>query len=138
MKGLFKVLLISALVLSVGVSFARSPEKHAELCAKDWLSLIDGKQYAQSYDDAASFFKAMVDKDQWIKTLTNLKSMLGEVESRQLVSMKRENKMAGAPDGEYVVLVYKTKFAKKSAAQEVVIPMLDKDGKWRVSGYHID
>ncbi|MDD5424515.1 MAG: DUF4019 domain-containing protein [Candidatus Omnitrophica bacterium] len=46
--------------------------------------------------------------------------------------------MQGAPDGEYVILVYKTDFKRKVGAQEIVVPMLDKDGKWRISGYNID
>lgn len=135
MKRLFVGILLVA--LTFGICFAASPEKKAVTAARNWLELIDGKNYAKSYDDAASFFKAMVKKDDWIGTLGNLRSMLGPVESRQLVSKKYETKMPGAPDGEYVILVYKTRFGKKSGAQEVVVPMLDQDGKWRVSGYYI-
>lgn len=137
MKNLFRNILIATLVLSFGTCFAASPEKKAERAANDWLALIDGKNYAESYDEAATFFKAMVDKNDWIKTLRNLRSMLGEATSRKLLSSKRANKMAGAPDGEYVILTYKTKFDKKADAREVIVPMLDKDGKWRISGYHI-
>ena len=63
--------------------------------------------------------------------------MLRGVVSRQLISETYETTMPGAPDGEYVVLKYKTKFEKKENAEEVVVPMLDTDGKWRVSGYYI-
>jgi len=137
MKNLLRNILIATLVLSFGVCFAASPEKKAEKAANDWLAFIDGKNYAESYDEAAGFFKVMVDKDDWIKTLANLRSMLGEAVSRKLLSADRANKLAGAPDGEYVILTYKTKFDKKPDAREVIVPMLDKDGKWRISGYHI-
>ncbi len=129
--------LVLTLALSFSLCFAASPEKKAERAAKDWLELIDGKNYAESYDEAATFFKAMVNKAEWIKTLRNLRGMLGEVNSRKLISAKRTTKMAGAPDGEYVIITYRTKFDKKSDAREVIVPMLDKDGKWRISGYHI-
>lgn len=132
------ILVVAIVTLSAGLCFAASPEKKAERCAKNWLELIDEKNYAQSYDEAASFFKALVDKNDWIQTCGALRDMLGAVESRKLVSTTRETRMAGAPDGEYVILVYKTKFAKKAEAQEIIVPMLDKDGEWRVSGYHID
>lgn len=135
MKRLLAVVLIALFVS--GVCFGASPEKKAEIAAKNWLELVDGKNYAKSYDDAAEFFKAMVKKDEWINTLTSLRSMLGPVESRKLVSKKFQNKMPGAPDGEYVIIIYKTDFRKKADAQEVIVPMLDSDGKWRVSGYHI-
>lgn len=135
MKKLAAGILVA--VLTFGICFAASPEKKAEICAKNWLELVDGKNYAKSYDDTASFFKAMVKKDDWVNTLSNLRNMLRGVVSRQLVSRKYTTKMAGAPDGEYVILVYKTKFDKKADAQEVVVPMLDSDGRWRVSGYYI-
>jgi hypothetical protein len=45
--------------------------------------------------------------------------------------------LAGAPDGEYVVIQYETSFENKKSSIETVTPMLDKDGKWRVSGYYV-
>lgn len=135
MKRVFAGILVA--VLAFGVCFAASPEKKAEVAAKNWLELVDGKNYAKSYDNASGFFKAMVGKADWIKTFGNSRSMMGEVVSRKLVTSKYATKMEGAPDGEYVILVYKTKFDKRADAREVVVPMLDKDGKWRVSGYHI-
>ncbi len=135
MKRLLALLLVILFVS--GVCFGASPEKKAKIAAKSWLESVDGKNYAKSYDDAASFFKAMVKKDDWINSLTGLRSALRGVVSRELVSAKYQEKMPGAPDGEYVILVYKTTFERKADAQEVVVPMLDKDGKWRVSGYYI-
>lgn len=135
MKKLIAVILVA--VLTSSICFAASPEKKAKIAANSWFELFDAKNYAKSYDDAASFFKTMVRKDDWINALTGLRSMFGPVESRKLVSTKFVTKMSGAPDGEYVVLVYKTKFKKKADAREVIVPMLDSDGKWRVSGYHI-
>ena len=46
-------------------------------------------------------------------------------------------KLPGAPDGEYVVIQYKSAFANQPTAIETIVPMLDKDGKWHVSGYFI-
>ncbi len=45
--------------------------------------------------------------------------------------------LPGAPDGQYVVIQYKTAFENKKAGVETITPMLDKDKKWRVSGYFI-
>jgi len=45
--------------------------------------------------------------------------------------------LPGVPDGKYVVIQYQTSFAKKKAAIETVTPVLDEDGRWRVSGYFI-
>ncbi len=45
--------------------------------------------------------------------------------------------LPGAPDGEYVVIQIQTSFENKKSAVETITPMLDKDGRWRVSGYQI-
>jgi hypothetical protein len=54
-----------------------------------------------------------------------------------LLSATYTTQLPGAPDGEYVVLQYDTSFEHKKTAIETVTPVMDKDGKWRVSGYYI-
>jgi hypothetical protein len=62
---------------------------------------------------------------------------LGSLVSRKLKSAKYTKTLPGAPDGEYVVLQFATSFTNKKEAVETITPMLDKDGKWKVSGYFI-
>jgi len=57
--------------------------------------------------------------------------------SRELKSTRYTTSAPGAPDGQYVIIQYNTTFEKKMSAVETVTPMLDQDGKWRVSGYYI-
>ena len=59
------------------------------------------------------------------------------MQTRKIKSTTYTKTLPGAPDGEYVVLRYDTSFENKNSAVETVTPMLDKDGKWRVSGYFI-
>jgi ribosomal protein S17E len=40
-------------------------------------------------------------------------------------------------NGVYVVIEFESSFENKKSAVETVTPMMDKDGKWRVSGYYI-
>ncbi|MFA5335606.1 MAG: DUF4019 domain-containing protein [Candidatus Omnitrophota bacterium] len=132
------LLAVMVVMLSAGLCFAASPEKKAQIAAKNWLEMIDNKDYAQSYDETSSFFKTIINKSDWVQTCGSLRDMLGKAESRKLVSATRQDRMKDAPDGEYVILVYKTDFKRKVGAQEIVVPVLDKDGKWRISGYNID
>jgi hypothetical protein len=57
--------------------------------------------------------------------------------SRELISKTYAQSLPDAPDGEYVVIQFKTSFEYKNTAIETVTPMLDNDGIWRVSGYYI-
>lgn len=105
--------------------------------ANAWLKIIDGGKYDDSWKDASSFFKSHVSEQQWARQVGPARGALGAVVSRKVTSIKYLTTMPGAPDGQYVVIQYETSFAHKKSASETVTPMLDSDGRWRVSGYYI-
>lgn len=76
-------------------------------------------------------------REQWNQSLEAVRKPLGRVIVRALESKTYTTALPGAPDGEYVVLQYKTSFDNKASAVETITPMLDRDGHWRVSGYYI-
>jgi hypothetical protein len=112
-------------------------EKKAVEAAEAWLALVDKGQYEQSWDAAAEYLKNAADKSAFVKSLEASRRPLGTVKSRQLKSTQYATTLPGAPDGQYVILQYTTSMAEKQAATETITPMLDKDKKWRVSGYYI-
>jgi hypothetical protein len=115
----------------------QKPEDLAQKSAEAWLALTDSAKYAESWDEASSVFKNALTKEQWIGALKAVRSPLGAVQSRRLKEATYTKSLPGAPDGEYVVLKFDTNFENKKSSIETVTPMLDKDGKWRVSGYFI-
>jgi ribosomal protein S17E len=128
-----------ALVLSVCVVLAAEADKVklALSSAETWLSLIDEGKYADSWNEAAGYFKGAVKQKQWQEMLKAVRKPLGKVISREVKSKSYHTSLPGAPDGEYVVIQFETSFENKKSAIETVTPMKDKDGKWRVSGYFI-
>ena len=112
-------------------------EKAAVDASKAWLGLVDEGRYSESWDKAAEYFKNAITKEQWKASLESVRSPLGNVLSRNLKSKQYTKTLPGASDGEYVVIQYETSFKNKQHAIETITPMLDKDGKWRVSGYCI-
>ncbi len=112
-------------------------QKRAFAAAETWLKLVDGGEYDKSWETAAELFKTGVDKDQWSKTVGAVRGPLGKVLQRKIKSKQFMTSLPGVPDGKYVVIQYDTSFENKRAATETITPMLDKDGKWRVSGYYI-
>ncbi len=105
--------------------------------SKAWLALVDAEQYEDSWEQACAFFRGVVPKDQWVTQVAGVRAPLGAVSSREVASAEYTTKLPGAPDGEYVVIQYRTKFQNKADAVETVTPMRDKDGVYRVSGYYI-
>ncbi len=112
-------------------------EKTAILTAGTWLSLVDAGNYFESWNQTAVFFKIAVTKEQWQNSMKGFRAPLGKVVARKLISTQYTQSLPGAPDGDYVVIQYETEFEEKKSAIGTVTPMLDKYGKWRVSGYYI-
>jgi hypothetical protein len=134
------VALILTIILALGLSaFTQDTEKKeaAEVVAATWLKVVDSGGYAQSWEETASGFKAAVTRPQWEQAMRANRAPLGAVQSRKLLSATYTTQLPGAPDGEYVVLQYDASFEHKKTAIETVTPVMDKDGKWRVSGYYI-
>ena len=82
-------------------------------------------------------FKGVVSQQQWLQSMESIRKPLGQNLSRELQSKQYHTSLPGAPDGEYVVIQFASSFSNKKSAIETVTPMLDTDGKWRVSGYYI-
>lgn len=112
-------------------------EAAAKQAAGSWLALVDQGKYDASYDQAAAFFQKAVTKEQWHDAVAAVRAPLGKVLSREVKAVHYTTELPGAPDGQYVVIQYQTRFANKKRAIETVTPMLDKHGHWRVSGYYV-
>ena len=112
-------------------------EKAALKAADAWLRLVDSGQYAESWEETAEFFRNAVSQENWQRSTEVFRKPLGALVSRELKATRYTTSAPGAPDGEYVIIQYNTSFANKKSAVDTVTPMMDKDGKWRVSGYFI-
>lgn len=132
------ILAVAALLIAPFTMAQNKNVEAAQKGAESWLAVLDKGDYAGSYDQAASMFKAAITKDDWVQKVRAVRGPLGKVISRKLKASKYTTSLPGAPDGEYVILQYDTVFENKKSAVETVVPMLDKDGQWRVSGYFVN
>jgi Protein of unknown function (DUF4019) len=129
--------LFVALLTAPVAQAQQKPEELAQQSAESWLALVDSGKYGESWEQAASIFKGAVTKEDWRKKAGAARDPLGKLVSRKLKSASYTKTLPGAPDGEYVVIQYESSFEHKQSAVETIIPMLDKEGQWRVSGYFI-
>jgi len=136
-RRMFAAVSLVILMLAAYAASQAKPEQLAQQSADAWLALVDSGKYADSWTEASQLFKAAVTQDKWQDALHATRDPLGKVVSRKLKSADYKTSLPGAPDGQYVVIQYDTSFEHKPSAVETVTPMLDKDGKWRVSGYYI-
>jgi len=109
----------------------------AQQAADSWLALVDQARYNESYDQASQSFKVAVGREEWTQKATAARREAGKLLSRKVT---RETEMKNPPHaapGDYVFIVYRSSFANLKSALETVVPVHEKDGKWRVSNYTI-
>src|SRR6185295_5137301 len=81
--------------------------------ARQWLVVVDDKNYAKSWSEAAKAFQTREKTDAWAKQAGDKRTPLGAVASRGLksIDLSRNN---------IAVIRYDTVFARKAAAVETV------------------
>lgn len=112
----------------------KAKENEASLAAQGWLVLLDRKDWGRAWETTGSVFRSKVPLGMWMDNIPNVRAPLGEMVERKAVETAFKTTLQGQPDGEYVTVVFDTKFANKEVA-EVVTTVHEPDGKWRVTGY---
>ena len=98
--------------------------------ARQWLILVDDKNYAQSWSEASKTFQSRQKTDSWAAEAAAQRTPLGAVASRDLksIDLSRNNT---------AVIRYDTEFAHKAQAVETVT--LDfENGSWSVTDYSVN
>ena len=104
--------------------------------AKQWLTLVDDGNYADSYKQMGALATAKMSAADWTQKVSGARTPLGAMSSRNIKDVKMSKTLPGAPDGQYAVIRYDSAFAHKAAAVETVVLVSGKDG-WSVVGYSI-
>ena len=103
--------------------------------AKAWVRLVDDGEYARSWAEASDYLRSQIPEDVWLKGMESSRDPAGQVVKRKLKSVRYQTAFPGAPDGEFMVVHFETSFATRPDAREVIAPMRDPDGRWRVAAY---
>jgi hypothetical protein len=134
------VMLMSMTVFMAGFGLTQADdaeEQQAIAAAESWLKIVDQGKYGESWKQTAGLFRKLISETQWEQACNAVRGPLGKVLSRKVKSKKFTTQLPGAPDGKYLIIQFNTSFEHKKSAVETVTPMMDNDGKWRVSGYYI-
>jgi tetratricopeptide (TPR) repeat protein len=94
-----------------------------------WLGLLDGGQYAESWQQASESFHTMVTQDDWVDKSESVRKPLGKLLSRKVEKAE--------PNGSYFVAKFDSSFEELKAASETVTFVLETNGQWRAVAYLI-
>jgi hypothetical protein len=109
----------------------------AQAAARQWLAVTDRGDAAASWEAADAKFKSAMAVDRWTAALQQVRTPLGAIEQRTVVSTRFAKSLPGFPEGDYAIVVFRSAFAKRTTAQETVTLDRDSGGTWRVAGYSI-
>jgi hypothetical protein len=107
----------------------------AHLAALDWLKLADANDANGTYDTAAKRFHDAMPAGQWASAMAQAREQFGSIETRTLLSAQPPKPGPEVPPGEFMVLIFRTEFAKRKTGTETLTLEKESDGKWRVVGY---
>jgi hypothetical protein len=137
-RSMFAVLLVFGLVFGAAPALAQPAKKSAITVstpapddrARQWLVLVDDKNYTQSWSEAGKAFKGRQKEDAWAASADARRAPLGAVASRSLKSIDLSR-------DDIAVIRYDTVFAHKAAAVETVTLAFE-NGSWTVTDYAAD
>ena len=122
----------------IGSVLAQDPRATAaQKEARSWLALTDRDDARASWSATGKQFQNAISADKWANALKQVRPPHGALVERTLLSTQFTTSFQGAPDGDYVLLVFRSSFAKKIDSRETVTLEHEADGAWRVIGYFI-
>jgi Protein of unknown function (DUF4019) len=124
-------------LLCCQVFAADAKETAAAKFSADWLALLDAGKYDQCWKQTSPSFQSSIRKDKWESQLGHSRHLLGKIRGRKLLNAVYTSKLAGAQEGEYVVVTFLAGYERLGSGIETVIPQLQPDGTWKISGYGV-
>jgi uncharacterized protein DUF4019 len=105
--------------------------------AREWLLAMDAGRYGDAWESASEPFRASIERGRWEITAQQARNAVGLVIARKLRTASYTRQVPGAPIGEYVAIVYDSRFERRPVAVELLTAERGKDGRWRIAGYSI-
>jgi uncharacterized protein DUF4019 len=110
-------------------------EKAGQTAAHAWLVLLDRKDWGTAWDASSQVFRQSVPLPAWMDNIPKLRDPFGAFVEREPVEAAYRKTLPGRPEGDYVTVVFTSRFAGKEQVQETVTTVREPDGRWRVTGY---
>ncbi|MBV7266927.1 helix-turn-helix domain-containing protein [Erythrobacter ani] len=105
--------------------------------ANAFLSEVDAGNWDGSWQQAGDFFQAETTADEWGAVIEPVRGPLGQVEDRRLASVQQLSTLPGAPEGDYEVFQYQTKFSGRDLIAVETVVLIKNESGFDIAGYFI-
>ena len=109
----------------------------AEARAKRFIGAVDAGDWKASWDAAGPFFQSQASLDEWVSLIQPVRTPLGKAEERRLTNVQKVQTLPGAPDGDYEILQYNTKFSGSGMMSTETVILVRNEGDFDIAGYFI-
>ena len=109
-------------------------ENAGRLAAQGWLSLLDRRDWGTAWEASSAVFRSTVPLATWMDGIPKVRESAGNLVERAPSEVMFNTKLEGRPDGEYVSVLFASRFDKEEI-KEIVTTVREADGRWRVTGY---
>lgn len=131
--GAASVFAISAM-LGSGHAYAQTVSLDAAVtAAAQWATLADANQAERMWTASGAVMQKSISKEEWAKYVANLRNDLGSLDGREWAQVVRLGQPANLPKGEYVNVVFSSRFANAPTAEAV--SLVQTGGRWVPVGY---
>lgn len=110
-------------------------EKAGQLAAAGWLTLLDRRDWGTAWETSASTFRKAVPLANWLEGAPKARADFGPLQERTPVTVSYKDRLDRQPPGDYVTVVFVSKYEKRGEVEEMVTTVRESDGRWRVMGY---
>ena len=114
----------------------RAHETAARSAAERWLNLLDQGDYHEAFEWEAQDFRMSRTQAQFVRFMQARRTPFGRALGRKCIGAANIRKLVGVPEGNYVSVLFKTQFEKKSETAERVV-LVEQEVGWRVLDYRI-
>jgi hypothetical protein len=139
--GRLAVALLAATVLAQPAVADEKADRGAAVTAatrqaEQWVRAMDEHRYAEAWKQQAAVVREGRTEREWVAEFSGPREALGKPVMRELKAAEFSTRMRGAPEGEYVTVVYLTKFTNIPLAAETIL-LSRENGQWLIGGYSI-
>jgi hypothetical protein len=128
--------ILSMALLGAGSVFAQQAPSGLEKAintASTWVAQADANQAADMWKSSDGAMQKNVDQTNWTKYIGEIRKHAGAEQSRNWVAVTKVDNPKGMPSGEYLNVIYDTKFA--NAATVETVSMVKSGSNWKPIGY---
>lgn len=110
-------------------------EKAGQLAAAGWLTLLDRRDWGTAWESSAATFRKAVPLASWLDGAPKARADFGALQERSPSAVAYKDRLERLPPGDYVTVIFDSKFEQRGEVQETVTTVREPDGRWRVMGY---